>query len=219
MTRTARSCARSWVRETWRSAERGATADMDLAKGEGFKGMAAGRAGWPTRFAPLIRPLGAVILVVGFVLWAHFGSGDREVSVASEVDARMAAVSRRLRARHLRRGRLLRARGPERLQPVLFHESIRAGASRARPRPTRSIPAPPATRPRTWPTLSSTPIASTPGWDERLSFEENVMRCYAGHMDGFVPTLYDPAIRDLRILARGVAHHLQLGEGARRGGG
>lgn len=51
---------------------------------------------------------------------------------------------------------------------------------------------------------------------KRVSFEERVMRCFAGRMDGFVPTLYDPTIRDLRILARAVAHHLQLGEGAIR---
>jgi hypothetical protein len=49
---------------------------------------------------------------------------------------------------------------------------------------------------------------------KRLSFEERVMRCFAGRMDGFVPTFYDPTVRDLRILARAVAHHLQLGEGA-----
>jgi len=54
---------------------------------------------------------------------------------------------------------------------------------------------------------------------KRVSFEERVMRCYAGPMDGFVPTLYDPAVRDIRILARAVAHHLQLSEGARKGGG
>lgn len=54
---------------------------------------------------------------------------------------------------------------------------------------------------------------------KRVSFEERVMRCYAGPMEGFVPTLYDPAVRDLRILARAVAHHLQLSEGARRDGG
>lgn len=52
----------------------------------------------------------------------------------------------------------------------------------------------------------------------RISFEERVMQCYAGSMDGFVPTLYDPAIRDIRILARAVAHHLQLTEGARKDG-
>jgi hypothetical protein len=50
--------------------------------------------------------------------------------------------------------------------------------------------------------------------DRRVSFEERVMRCFAGPMDGYVPTLYDPTVRDLRIFARAVAHHLQLGEGA-----
>jgi hypothetical protein len=45
------------------------------------------------------------------------------------------------------------------------------------------------------------------------------MRCYAGPMDGFVPTFYDPAVRDIRLLARAVAHHLQLSEGASRPGG
>lgn len=54
---------------------------------------------------------------------------------------------------------------------------------------------------------------------KRLSFEERVMRCFAGHLDGFVPTLYDPTVRDLRIFARAVAHHLQLSEGALRPGG
>jgi len=49
-----------------------------------------------------------------------------------------------------------------------------------------------------------------PKLGRRVSFEERVMRCFAGPMDGFVPTLYDPTVRDLRILARAVAHHLQL---------
>jgi cytochrome c len=52
----------------------------------------------------------------------------------------------------------------------------------------------------------------------RVSFEERVQRCYARSMDGFVPTIYDPAVRDIRLLARAVAHHLQLSEGALRGG-
>lgn len=50
----------------------------------------------------------------------------------------------------------------------------------------------------------------------RISFEEQVQRCYAGPMEGYVPTIYDPAVRDIRILARAVAHHLQLSEGALR---
>ncbi|UTW11358.1 hypothetical protein [Marinobacterium rhizophilum] len=53
-----------------------------------------------------------------------------------------------------------------------------------------------------------------PELDRRISFEESVMRCYAKHLDGFVPTIYDPAVRDVRIFARMVAHHLQLGEGS-----
>ena len=57
-----------------------------------------------------------------------------------------------------------------------------------------------------------------PKLGRRVSFEERVMRCFAGPMDGFVPTLYDPTVRDLRILARAVAHHLQLSEGARKDG-
>lgn len=50
----------------------------------------------------------------------------------------------------------------------------------------------------------------------RFSFEDRVRWCYAGSMKGFVPTIYDPAVRDIRLLARAVAHHLQLGEGALR---
>jgi cytochrome c len=52
----------------------------------------------------------------------------------------------------------------------------------------------------------------------RISFEERVRWCYAGSMDGFAPTVYDPAVRDIRLFARAVAHHLQLGEGALRAG-
>jgi len=49
----------------------------------------------------------------------------------------------------------------------------------------------------------------------RVSFEERVRACYAAAMSGYVPTIYDPAVRDLRLLARAVARHLDLGEGAR----
>lgn len=51
---------------------------------------------------------------------------------------------------------------------------------------------------------------------QRMSFEERVRWCYAASMEGFVPTIYDPAVRDIRLLARAVAHHLQLSEGALR---
>jgi len=52
----------------------------------------------------------------------------------------------------------------------------------------------------------------------RVSFEERVMRCLAGPMQGYVPTLYDPTVRDLRIFARAIAHSMQLSEGARQEG-
>jgi len=48
----------------------------------------------------------------------------------------------------------------------------------------------------------------------RVSFEEQVMRCYIKNLDGFAPTIYDPAIRDIRIFARMIAHHHQLTEGS-----
>lgn len=51
---------------------------------------------------------------------------------------------------------------------------------------------------------------------KRASFEDRVRWCYAVSMDGFVPTIYDPAVRDIRLFARAVAHHLQLSEGALR---
>ena len=57
-----------------------------------------------------------------------------------------------------------------------------------------------------------------PRLGKRLSFEDQVRWCYAASVDGFVPTVYDPAVRDIRLLARAVAHHLQLSEGALRNG-
>jgi mono/diheme cytochrome c family protein len=58
-----------------------------------------------------------------------------------------------------------------------------------------------------------------PKLGKRVSFEDRVRQCYAGPMDGFAPTIYDPAVRDIRLFARAVAHHLQLSEGALRKGG
>jgi len=51
---------------------------------------------------------------------------------------------------------------------------------------------------------------------KRLSFEDKIMRCYVKNMDGFVPTIFDPAIRDIRIYARMVAHHYKLVDGSIR---
>jgi len=51
-------------------------------------------------------------------------------------------------------------------------------------------------------------------YGKRVSFEESIMRCYAKQLDGFVPTIYEPAIRDIRIFSRMVAHDLRLVEGS-----
>ncbi len=48
----------------------------------------------------------------------------------------------------------------------------------------------------------------------RVSFEEQVTRCYIKNLNGFAPTIYDPAIRDIRIMARMVAHYYKMSEGA-----
>lgn len=57
-----------------------------------------------------------------------------------------------------------------------------------------------------------------PDFKKRVSFEEQLMRCYVSkdRLAGFTPTIFDPAIRDLRILARLVAYKNQLSEGYQR---
>lgn len=55
-----------------------------------------------------------------------------------------------------------------------------------------------------------------PNTGKRMSFEDRVRWCYGNSLNGFVPTIYDPAVRDIRLLARAVARHLGLGEGAQR---
>lgn len=53
-----------------------------------------------------------------------------------------------------------------------------------------------------------------PSIGKRVSFEEQITRCYIKNLDGFAPTIYDPAIRDIRIMARMVAHYYKMSEGA-----
>ncbi|HXJ54229.1 MAG TPA: hypothetical protein VNH16_22825 [Burkholderiales bacterium] len=190
---------------------------MDRAKGEDGKDIAAGPGRWPTRFVPLIKPLGAVILVVGFVLWAHVGSGiarfHSQVKSAPGWDRFRDAYG-------------LDSFGEDSYFVRaaqngynLFYFTHRYGWRFTRKTAgdaVNSCAACHTPEDMAYAFVNSDRFDSKLG--RRLSFEESVMRCYAEHMDGFVPTLYDPAVRDLRILARSVAHHLQLGEGARRGG-
>lgn len=190
---------------------------MDLTKDEGRKAMAAGRAGRPTRLAPLIRPLGAVILIVAFVLWAHFGSGI--ATFHSQVKS--APGWDRFRESYGLDGFgedsyfVRAAQNGYNIFYFTHRYAWRFTRTTARDA-VNSCAACHTPEDMAYAFVNSDRFDSRLG--RRLSFEESVMRCYAEHMDGFVPTLYDPAIRDLRILARSVAHHLQLGEGARREG-
>ena len=131
--------------------------------------------------------------------------------------ARLGAVSRGLRHRPLRRRRPFRAGGAKRLQPLLLHSTSTRRASRARP-PRDRVNA--CAGCHTAEDLAYGFVNSDRFDAEARQAEcpsrSACMRCYAGPMDGFVPTLYDPAVRDIRILARAVAHHLQLSEGARK---
>jgi hypothetical protein len=191
---------------------------MDLGKDDGRKAMAAGPASWPARLAPLIRPLGAVILVVGFVLWAHFGSGiarfQSQVKSAPGWDQFRDAYG--LAASFGEDSYFARA---AQNGYNLFYFTHRYGWRFTRKTARDAVNSCAACHtPEDMAYAFVNSDRFDPSLGRRLSFEERVMRCYAEHMDGFVPTLYDPAIRDLRILARSVAHHLQLGEGARREG-
>ena len=47
----------------------------------------------------------------------------------------------------------------------------------------------------------------------RMSFEEQVMRCYVERLDGYVPPFFDPALQDVKIFARFMSIGLALQEG------
>jgi hypothetical protein len=174
-------------------------------------------AGIRSRLATLGKPLGAAILIAGFLFWTHLGSGIQPF-----------------------RSQVLSAPGWEQFRASygvdgfgedsyfvravqngynLFYFTHQYGWRFTRKTARDAANACAACH---TPEDMAYGFVNSDRFDaqlgRRLSFEERVMRCYAGPMDGFVPTLYDPAIRDIRILARAVAHHLQLSEGARKDG-
>lgn len=176
---------------------------------------AASRRGWWTRISLLDRPLVPALAIVAFVLWAHLGSGLPVFRSHVSLEPGWAGF----RA----------AYGVDSFgEDGYFVRAVQNGYNVFHHTPTYAWR---FTRKR-----SSDPVHACAGCHSpedmayalvnsdrhdarlgrRLSFEDRVMRCFAGPMDGFVPTLYDPTVRDLRILARAVAHHLQLSEGAPR---
>jgi hypothetical protein len=163
-------------------------------------------------------PLGAAALVAGFVLWAHLGSGlavfRSHVSSEPGWDQFRAAYHVNAFGED---GHFVRAaqngynvfffthRYAWRFTRKTGTDAMNACASCHTPEDLA------------YAFVNSDRFDAALG--RRMSFEERVMRCFAGPMDGFVPTLYDPTVRDLRILARAIAHHLQLSEGTLKGGG
>jgi len=165
----------------------------------------------PTR----IKTLAMVCLIAGFVLWAHLASGVRvfRSEVASEPGWERFRADYRIN--HFGEdGQFVRA--VQNGYNLVFHTHKYAS------RFTRKTALDRANSCGSCHTAEDLAYAFVnsdrfdPRLGMRVSFEDRVRRCYAGPMDGFAPTIYDPAVRDIRLFARAVAHHLQLGEGALR---
>lgn len=166
----------------------------------------------------LAKPVAAVAAIAGFVLWAHFGSGIQVFH--SRVSA--APGWQQFRASHSLDDFGADSYFTRAVQNGynLFYFTHEHGARFTRKTArdaVHSCAGCHTAEDLAYGFVNSDRFDSKLG--KRVSFEEQVMRCFAGPMDGFVPTLYDPTVRDLRIFARAVAHHLQLSEGARKGGG
>jgi hypothetical protein len=156
-----------------------------------------------------------VVLILGFILWVHLGSGAHVFR--SEVSSEPGWE--RFRAEYELNyfgedGQFVRA--VQNGYNLVFHTYKYA------PRFTRKVAADRVNSCSGCHTVEDLAygFVNSDRYDaklgRRVSFEEQVQRCYASSMDGFVPTIYDPAVRDIRLLARAVAHHLQLTEGALR---
>jgi hypothetical protein len=178
---------------------------------------AQANATWHGRAARLRIPL-LVLLMLGFVLWAHFGSG---VPVFRS-DAPAEPGWEQFRADHDvdhfgADGQFTRA---VRNGYNLVHHTDRYASRFTRVQPGASATSCSGchtVEDLAYSFVNSDRIDSRSG--VRMSFEDRIRWCYAHSLNGFVPTIYDPAVRDIRLLARAVAHRLGLGEGAKRTGG
>jgi hypothetical protein len=157
----------------------------------------------------------ALAVIIGLVLWAHFASGIPvfHSEVASEPG--WEDFFARYEIKHFGDdGQFVRA--VQNGYNLFFHTYKYA------PRFTRKSAGDPASSCGTCHSAEDLAYSFVnsdrfdPRIGARVSFEDRIRRCYAESVDGFVPTVYDPAVRDIRLLARAVAHHLQLSEGALR---
>ena len=171
--------------------------------------------GWLLR--GLSKPLAAAAAIAGFVLWAHFGSGIE--AFRSQVSS--APGWQQFRASYGvddfgADGYFTRAAQNGYNLFYFTHEFGRRFTRKTARDAVNACAGCHTVEDLAYGFVNSDRFDARLG--RRMSFEERVMRCYAGPMNGFIPTLYDPAVRDIRILARAVAHHLQLSEGARKDG-
>jgi mono/diheme cytochrome c family protein len=161
------------------------------------------------------KTLAAVGLVAGFVLWAHLASGIPLFRAAVWAEPGWEKFRTDYSIRHFGEdGQFVRA--VQNGYNLVFHThkyasrfTRKAGGERV-----SSCAACHTAEDLAYAFVNSDRF--DPKLGRRVSFEDAVRSCYAGSMEGFVPTLYDPAVRDIRLLARAVAHHLQLSEGAVR---
>jgi len=161
------------------------------------------------------RTFALVVMMLGFVLWAHLGSGVRvfRSEVVSEPGWEQFRADYRIN--HFGAdGQFVRAvqNGYN-----LVHYTHRHGSRFTRKSasdPVNACAGCHSVEDLAYAFVNSDRVDPNSG--QRQSFEDRVRWCYANSMDGFVPTIYDPAVRDIRLLARAVAHHLELGEGALR---
>ena len=159
--------------------------------------------------------LAALAVVVAFVLWAHFGSGIPvfRAQVVSEPgwEKFRAAYGIEYFGHD---GQFVRA--VQNGYNLFFHTPKYASrfTRKGGGDPANSCGACHSAEDLAYSFVSSDRY--DPRLGKRLSFEDRVRWCYAASVDGFVPTVYDPAVRDIRLMARAVAHHLQLSEGALR---
>jgi len=167
----------------------------------------------PTR----IKTLAMVCLIAGFVLWAHLASGVRvfRSEVASEPGWERFRADYRIN--HFGEdGQFVRAVQNGYNLVYYTHKYASRFTRRSAGDRANSCAACHTAEDLAYAFVSSDRV--DPNLGKRVSFEDRVRWCYAGSMDGFVPTIYDPAVRDIRLLARAVARHLELGEGALRKG-
>lgn len=159
------------------------------------------------------RALGTVALLVAFVLWAHWGSGFPVFKSETAPEPGWEAFRVRYDVDYFGKdGQFVRA--------VQNGYHLVSYTSKYAPRFTRRTAADKvnscvschAMEDFAYGFVNSDRFNAKLG--KRIGFEEQVQRCYVEHLDGYVPTIYDPAVRDIRLLSRALAHHLQLTEGA-----